>query len=511
MTLGEILLENDTHNPARLAILYKSSNDCYTYGELNARVNRLSHALTDSGVRKGDRVAVVLHNCPQYIESFFACMKIGAVLTAIDFRITPQDLRYLLADSQANTLLIGEKYLGLISGSRCELGSVKNLVCIGNAIGNIQSYEELIAQRSSTNPGISVSEDDLATLYYTSGTTGRPKGVPMTHRNLYAAMTNMLEALPISSYDVTLHTSPFSHIASIWPLLAHCYVGGTNVTVHTSDPEAVLDTIETTSVTTWNTVPTMIRRIVEYPGLPSYDLGSLHWIGYGASPMPLELLKKAILSLGNIFVQVYGSTETYIATILPKEDHILDGTENQERRLKSCGKPLAGIELRVVNEQNRDIVPGEKGEIIIKGDSITDGYWRLPDETANRIKQGWFYTGDLATVDEDGYIYVIDRKRDIIISGGENISPKEVEEVIYRHPSVFEVAVIGVPDEEWGEAVKAIVVLRERKTAAEEQIISFCKDNLARFKAPKSVDLVSSLPKTSSGKISKKEIKERYI
>lgn len=226
--------------------------------------------------------------------------------------------------------------------------------------------------------------------------------------------------------------------------------------------------------------------------------------------MPVEVLKRAILNLGNIFIQVYGSTETYIVTLLPKEDHVVDGPEDKVRRLGSCGKALSGCEVRVVNEAGKDVVPGEVGEIIVRGDSVTQGYWKLPEETARTIKQGWFYSGDLATADEEGYIYIIDRKKELIISGGENISPKEVEGVIYRHPSVFEVAVIGVPDEKWGEAVKAIVVLRDGKPVTEAELIAFCRQNLARFKVPKSVVFTDSLPKTTSGKISRKELKDRY-
>jgi len=510
MVLGELLFRSVRNNPDRLVVVDRSNNANCTYGDLNARVNRLAHALTDVGVGKGDRVAIVQHNCLQYIETLFATTKIGAVLTALDYRAALRELKYLLNDSEATTLIGGGKYLNPISSIRSELRTVKTFICIGQSTGQMLSYEELISSYSPAEPVTNVDENDLATLYYTSGTTGLPKGVMMTHGNLVAATMNMLKALPVTADDITLHTSPFSHIASIWPLLGHIYVNGTNVTVDRFDPKVVLEAIEGNRVTTWNSVPTMILRLVEYPDLTRYNLSSLRWIGYGASPMPTEVLKKAIQVIGNIFVQVYGLTETYIVTLLATEDHILQGFEDKVRRLRSCGKPLAGLQVRVVNEQGKDIAPGEVGEITVKGASVTPGYWKLPRETAKTIKRGWFYTGDLATVDEEGYIYIIDRKKEIIISGGENISPKEIEEVIYRHPSVFEVAIIGVPDEKWGEAVKAVVALKEGKTATEEELIAFCKENLAHFKAPKSVDFVNSLPKTASGKISRKELKDRY-
>jgi len=511
MTLGEILLNNARHNPDKSAVICKSTNTNCTYGKLNARVNQLAHALSTVGVRKGDRLAIIQHNCLQYIEIFFAAMKIGAAIVPLDHRLVTRELTYLLKDSGANTLFVGANYLDkLIDSMDSELKSVKNLFCIGPGAESMRSYNELVSSHPSAEPEVNVNEDDLATLHYTSGTTGLPKGVMMTHRNLVTAMMNLVEAIPIMPDDITLHTSPFSHIAAVWPLLVHCYAGGTNVVVDRFDPQAVLETVEENKVTTWNSVPTMIIRLIEYPDLPSYNLSSLRLVVYGAAPMPVEVLKKAILSLGNVFVQIYGSTETYIATVLPKKDHVIDGPEDRLRRLRSCGKPIGGCEVRVVNEQWKDVMPGETGEIIVRGDSVTQGYWRLPEETAKTIRQGWFCTGDLATVDEDGYIYIIDRKKEIIISGGENISPKEVEEVIYGHPSVFEVAVIGVPDQKWGEAVKAVVVLKPGKAATEDEIITFCRNSLARFKVPKSVEFTDSLPKTASGKISRKELKELY-
>ena len=511
MVLGEILLRNAIDNPDKLAVVDTSTGVKCTYGEINARVNRLANALTALGVSKGDRVAILQHNCLEYIETFFAAMKTGAVLTTVDFRAASGELKYLLNDSEANTLVIGENYLRQISALRAELSTVKNIICLGKTAEDVPGYEEIIAQQPPTEPDTDVGENDLATLYYTSGTTGSPKGVMMTHRNLTAAMMNMLKALPLTSRDVTLHTSPFSHIAAVWPLLAHCYVGGTNVTVVQFDLKTVLDAISGYKVTTWNTVPTVILRLVEDADRANYDLSSLRWIGYGASPMPVEVLKKAITRLGRVFVQVYGSTETYIVTFLPTDDHILEGPEEVVRRLRSCGRPLDGLRVRVVNNQDRDIIPGETGEITVKGDSVTSGYWKLPRETDKTIKQGWYYSGDLATVDEAGYIYIIDRKKELIISGGENISPKEVEDIIYQHPSVFEVVVIGVPDEKWGEAIKAVITLKNGQTATEEEIIAFCKKHLARFKSPKSVDFVDRLPKTTSGKISRKEVKDRYL
>ena len=510
MVLGELLREHATRTPEKLAVVDVSTDISLSYGELNARVNSLANALTDGGLRKGDRVAIAQHNCLEYIETFFAAMKLGAVLTTIDFRAAPREMEYMLENSGAAALLIGENYRNALDSMGHGLKAVTNYICIGKGCEDIPKYEKLLAHYPSTEPDTIVDESDLATLFYTSGTTGQPKGVMMTHKNLAAAMMNMLKALPLTSDDVTLHTSPFSHIASTWPLLDHVCAGGTNVTIDKFDPATVLEAIEKHRITTWNTVPTVILRLAEFPELTNYNLTSLRWIGYGASPMPVEVLKKAIGLLGNVFVQVYGSTETYIVTVLPREDHVVDGPEEKVKKLRSCGRPVDGLEVRVVDSKNKDIAPDGTGEIIVKGDSVTPGYWKLPEETAGTIKQGWYYSGDLASVDSDGYLYIVDRKKELIISGGENISPKEVEEVIYRHPAIYEAAVIGVPDEKWGEAARAVVSLKEGMKATEEEIIAFCKQNLARFKAPKSVVIIDSLPKTASGKISRKEIKDRF-
>jgi acyl-CoA synthetase (AMP-forming)/AMP-acid ligase II len=242
-----------------------------------------------------------------------------------------------------------------------------------------------------------------------------------------------------------------------------------------------------------------------------YDLESMRWIGYGASPMPVEVVKQAIRDIGNVFVQVYGLTETYILTLLPKEGHVIGGSEDALRRIRSCGKALPGCLVRVVDASGQDVGTGETGEIIAAGDSVTSGYWNLPEETAQATRDGWFYTGDLASIDEDGYMYIVDRKKEIIVSGGENVSPREVEEVIYSHPAVFEATVIGVPDEKWGEAVRAVIVRKEGQVVTADDIMMLCKQNLAGFKIPKSVEFMDSLPKTASGKTARKELKDRFL
>jgi long-chain acyl-CoA synthetase len=510
MVLGDILSRNADVIPNKLAVVCRNTDKKCSYAQLNTRVNRLANGLIDIGLCRGDRLAILQHNCAEYVEAFFAAAKIGAPLVALDHRLVAREVLYILNDSGAKVLIVGAQYAGVIDSLRSELKSVDEFIYVGATHEQMMPYESLLASYPAAEPRAKAQEDDLATLYYTSGTTGVPKGVMMTHKNLWAAMINSERALPVLADDITLHTSPFSHIAAVWPLLAHCHTGGTNVILERFDPRLVLEAIEQEKVTTWNSVPTMIQRVLEYPDANHYDVSSLRWVGYGASPMPVEVLKKAIATFGSRFVQVYGSTETYLVTMLPKEDHVVYGPKNKVRRLISCGKPIGDCQVRIVDDQGRDVSPGEIGEIAVKGESITHGYWEQPDETARAIKDGWFLTGDLAHTDEDGYVYIAGRKKDLIITGGENVSPREIEDVIYKHPSVLEAAVIGVPDERWGEAVKAVVVLREKRTASAEDIIAFCKQNLARFKVPKSVEFLDALPKTATGKVKRAELKERF-
>jgi acyl-CoA synthetase (AMP-forming)/AMP-acid ligase II len=509
--LKDILLRSVIHRPDGLAVVCCTTGETLTYGELNAAVNQLSNALLGIGVQKGNRLAIAQHNCPEYIVTFFAAAKIGAVLVPLDHRLTPRELTYLLSDSGASVLLVGADLIESVKSVRSILATVEHLICIGNGDRSAPGFKEFYSSYPTTEPEVNVNENDLATLHYTSGTTARPKGVMMTHRNLVAGMKVMLSALPVTSEDATLHTSPFSHIAAEWPLLTHCYAGGTNVVVAKPDIETILRAIRDNRVTTWNTVPTLIQRMLQHPSLMRYDLESIRWIGYGASPMPVEVVKQAIRDIGNVFVQVYGLTETYILTLLPKEGHVIGGSEDALRRIRSCGKALPGCLVRVVDASGQDVGTGETGEIIAAGDSVTSGYWNLPEETAQATRDGWFYTGDLASIDEDGYIYIVDRKKEIIVSGGENVSPREVEEVIYSHPAVFEATVIGVPDEKWGEAVRAVIVRKEGQVVTADDIMMLCKQNLAGFKIPKSVEFMDSLPKTASGKIARKELKDRFL
>lgn len=503
MALSELVERNARKYPEKVAVIFAENR--FTFTQFADRVHRLANGLMKLGMLKGDRVAMLAQNCHQYMEAYFAVAQAGLVLVPINYRLTGREVFYILNHSEANALIYQEEYRDLVLSIARGLTSVKQFICLD------REYEELLAAVSPRVPIVQVSEDDLVCIMYTSGTTGQPKGAAMTGKNWLAHTVNMILELAVAHEDVTLHIVPFFHIASIWPMLTHFYVGGTNVIIKAFEPELVLEIFEKEKITTCNAVPTMIIQLLECPDAGRYDYSSLKWLGYGASPMPLEVLKRAMKLFGPKLLQVYGLTEANpLLTILPVREHILDGPEEIVKRLSSCGREIINVHVRVVDEQGKDVVSGQVGEIIARGDNIIKEYWRNPEETAATIRDGWLYTGDLASVDEAGYIYIVDRKKDVIISGGENISSREVEEVVYTHPAVLEAAVIGVPDEKWGEAVKAIIVLRPGKQASEGEILDICRKNLAPYKRPKSIEFVDSLPKSGAGKILKRELREKY-
>ena len=511
--IGDVLRINAHYYPNKRAIV--DSEKEFTWREVNERSNRLANALIGLGCRKGDRVAILAYNSSEYVESIFACAKAGLIFVPINFRLAPQEIEYILNDSTPTTLLFGEDFSDIASSLRPS--SPLNYICVGDDLTWAKEYETLINANSSVEqPEELVSENDPAEIYYTSGTTGLAKGVVHTHQaRLRGALMCVLDG-ELSCDDVYLVNVPaLCHAAGwVWTL-ANAYVGASIVIskLRGFDPEGILKTIQDYSITNLQMVPVTIMELIEFPGIRKYDFSSLRMIFYATAPMPAGPLRKALSIFGNIFMQPYGLTETGPnITCLRKKEHSISALsdEEAEKRLKSCGRPCYGILVKLVDEEGQEVPPHAVGEIIVKGNDIMEGYWNNEEETQKVMKNGWICTGDLATYDEDYYIYLVDRKKDMIISGGLNIYPAEVERVIYEHPMVSQCAVIGVPDDRWGEAVKAFVIVGKGQHVSEDEIIQFCRKSLASYKKPKSVEFVEELPRNPQGKILKRVLREKY-
>jgi len=473
-----------------------------TYEQLGKRVFSLCKGLSQVGLKKGDRIAILHENCHKFLEIYFATAHLGAVLVPINIRLSLNEISMILEDSGASIILSQEKFKEKIP---------KQI----KVIWSESQYEELINKYDPEIPEVEIKDSDIAHLYYTSGTTGRPKGVILTHKNVKIHALGTIAELQLTDADNWIHAAPMFHLADAWATFSITWIGGKHVFVPVFDTGAVLRLIQEEKITITNLIPTMLNMMVNHPDVDKYDYSSLRVLMSGGAPIAPELVKKIISTFGCDYIQTYGMTETspYLTLSILKEHLKKLPPEEQLKYKAKTGREFITVSLRVVDEKGKDVKRDGKqvGEIIVKGDTITPGYWNMPDETRKAIKDGWLYTGDLATIDEEGYVQIVDRKKDMIITGGENVYSTEVENVLYMHPAILEAAVIGVPDEKWGEAVKAVVVLKEGYNLTEQEIISFCKEHLAHYKAPKSVDFVDSLPKTGSGKIYKKGLREMYI
>ncbi len=505
-TLKDMIVASAQTYPDKTAFIFEGKR--LTFTKVNQRINRLINALGNLGVAKGDRVGILAYNCPQYFE-VFGVAKAGRICVPLNFRSVGREIAYQINHSEINTLIVEKEFVPAVNSIRAEIAWVKNFICLDAVVENMLSYEELLDRASDSEPTDQVEPDDPCVLYYTSGTTGRPKGAIHTHKSMIAEA--QVPFREISADDVALCVMPFFHVGgSAAHMIPAFAVGATMVIQKKFDETLVLETIAKEKLSYIYLVPAMILRILEHPNLGDYNISSLKTLAFTGAPMPLEAYKKGLARLGPIFIQFLGQTETLNLTVFRKQENRVDGSPKEMKRLESAGKPFRDGEIRIVDEQGRDVPVGAVGEIVAHSDRMMQGYWKMPKETAETICDGWLHTGDMARRDEDGYIYIVDRKKDMIISGGENIYSREVEEILYLHPAVLEAAVIGVPDAKWGEAVKAIVVLKPGACVTEEEIIDFCKSNLASYKKPRSVEFRDALPKTGSGKIRKAEMREAY-
>ena len=506
--LADMARKNAKKNPDKVGLIFEDTE--LTFAEIFRRMNQLANAMLALGIAKGDRVAILSKNCPEYLEFYFASTMIGAVPVGINYRLVDTEVEFIANDSEAKLFFVNVEYAQTVLGIRDRLAATR-YVSIGGAIEGMQDYESLIASGSEIEPSVALDENDVALQMYTSGTTGRPKGAMLSHRNILSSVIGTVACAGASAESIFFTPTPLYHMAAVLAVLIPWNYGATAGLARDFIPPECLQTLQDRKVTHTVMVPAMVIFCLQVPGIEKFDLSSLEFLLAGASPFPFQALKRAIEIFGCKFGQVFGQTESAgLMTFLGPEDHVLEDTERRQRILKSAGKEMWQNEVRVVDDEDRDVAPGEIGEVIGRGPNNMIGYWKLPEATAAALKDGWLRTGDLGKVDDEGYIYIVDRKKDMIVSGAENIYPAEIEAALMAHPAVAEAAVIGVPHESWGESVKAVVALMEESEATEAEIMEFCRERLAGYKIPRSVDFVDALPRNPTGKVLKTVLREKY-
>lgn len=492
--------------PEKVALI--SEGTPYTYRELDQRINRLSNFFLDIGLKKGGRVGVLLRNCKQYIEIFFALSKIGGILVPLNWRLTPSELEFILTDSGADMIIFETEFLSNAEALRTKVQCTTNISCkIGEKVKKPDilswtfDYETSIKKYSDKNPAPSWSSGDTDPhiIIYTSGTTGLPKGAILSHRKTFFNVLNAEICFDLAGNDIVIIGRPLFHsgglIVEMAPVM---YKGGTIIVHRRFQPQEILETIEQQKVTILELPATVYSFILDECNIDDYDLSSLKCCFTGGERVPVSLLQ-AFAEKGIFISQIYGLTEASTLFWLP--------IKKAREKMGSVGQPVFHGDMRIVNKHGRQVKTGEIGEIIVSGPTIMNGYWKRKDLTEEVIKDGWLYTGDLARFDEDGFAYIVDRKKSMFISGGENVYPAEIEKALFSHPAIIDAAVMGVPDSKWGEVGKAYIVLKEGAARDVKEILGFLEDKLARYKIPKYIEFMKKLPKTASGKIRKHLLK----
>ncbi len=493
--------------PGEVALRFEGRDT--TFAQLDARASRVANGLRAAGAHVQDRIGYLGRNTDVYYEMAFGCMKARMAITGINNRLAPPEIRFILADSAASVLFVTRDFYDVIEAVAPECPDLRLIVAIDGGHPTWPDYQTWRDSQPGDDPMIEVLADDDVVQLYTSGTTGLPKGVQLTDAN-YTAFFAQAGILEWSSYDAgdpVMNAMPLFHVAGVNIGLLAVLQGARTVVVRDIDPVAILDLVEQQKIVHAFWVPAVILMLTQVPGVRERDFSSLRQVFYGASPIAEDLLRAAVDLMGARFTQLYGLTETCGAgTFLPPEAH-----DPAWGKLRSCGVPWPHALVRCVDPQGRDVPVGEVGEIVIRAGFVMKGYWNRPEATAEAIRGGFFHTGDAGYMDEDGFFHIHDRVKDMIVSGGENVYPAEVENAIFGHPGVADVAVIGVPSETWGEEVKAIVVPKPGETPpTPEEIIAFARARIAGFKLPKSVDFAEALPRNPSGKILRKDLREPF-
>jgi acyl-CoA synthetase (AMP-forming)/AMP-acid ligase II len=505
LDLAELIRQRAATWPERHALTFEGTASIYQ--DLDRRATHVANGLlADTDAVQG-RVALLDKNSDTFYEVWFGAAKARKVLVPVNWRLAPAEIAYILNDAAAEFLFVGAEFFPAIDQIRHQLSSIKRIVALSGMHPKWESYRAWRDRQVDMDSCLVNPPDDVAIQLYTSGTTGHPKGVQLTHANLFAAIAAAPEWYPCSTDDVSLACLPQFHIAGSVLGLFSLYRGARTVIVRETAPAEILRLIPTERVTVTFLVPALLLFMLQTPGCQNLDFSSLRRIVYGASPIALDVLRAALTTFKCDFCHLYGLTETTgVVTCLPPEAHSL----RDSPRLGSCGRPLSNAEIKVVDADDVEVQPGEVGEIVVRSPQNMHGYWNLPEATTTTIRNGWLHTGDAGYLDAVGDLHIHDRIKDMIISGGENVYPAEVENVLFGHPAVADAAVIGVPDTRWGEAVKAVVVLEATTRVTETELIAYCRERIAHYKAPKSVDFVESLPRNPSGKVLKRELRAPY-
>jgi long-chain acyl-CoA synthetase len=509
-SLPQLIRTNVQRNGDKIATRFKDRER--TWHAVQDRVARLAAGLHSLDVGEGDRVAVLALNSDRYFEFYFGTSWAGAVFVPVNNRLAPAEFVHWLNDSGSQVLFVDDNYLQAVAEIRDRLESVQHLVYMGD--GDLPqgylAYEALLNAQAPVAPS-SRAGDDMAGLFYTGGTTGKSKGVMLSHRNLTYNVLQARPFIPVTADDVFLHAAPMFHLADGFFFMLGTTMGCTHVIVPTFEPKLVLQTLQDEEIKTALLVPTMINMVVNHPDISRYDLSSLRRLVYGASPMPEAVIRKAMEVIPGVdFYQAYGQTESSpVITVMGPEYHTTAGP--RAGKLKGAGRVVAGIDLAILDDAGKELPVGSVGEVCIRGDNVMLGYWNLPDVTAETLRDGWLHTGDGGRLDDEGMLFIVDRVKDMIVSGGENVYSAETEQAVYAHPAVAECAVIGIPHESWGEQVHAIVRLKDGYALTAQDLIDHCKALIAGYKCPKSVEFRDEpLPLSGAGKILKKDLRAPY-
>ncbi len=504
MLMGRALARSAQRHPDKTAIVCEDRS--WTYRQFNARVNRLANTLSGLGLIKGDKLAVLALNGPEYLEIYHATAKLGVWMVPINHRLKAPEIAYRISHSQAAGLVLGPEFVLLYDSLPAEArrAVAERLLVLGQGPtpAGAHGYEDLLAQASEAEPQVELHHEDILFIGYTGGTTGRSKGALTSNRAIVAGYLYKVLDYALGQGEITLNPGPFWHTAPRNFTSLALYMGGTAVVMKSFDPVEYLRLVQKHRVTYSFLVPTMFSAILALPDHQAYDTSSLRVLLSGGSPLPTPVKEAALKRFGPVLNEFYAATETLIITSIAAKD--------MARKSRAVGPPAWDVFLKLLDEDGREVPPGQVGEIYLQGPSLFSGYFRDQEKTAAAFRDGWFTLGDMGRLDEEGFLYIVDRRTDMVISGGENIYPSEIEEVLLHHPKIAEVAVIGVPDPTWGEALKAVVVLKPGQESSLEEIQQYCGQRLADYLKPRSVEFVAELPRSPVGKILKRKLRDQY-